>query len=67
LLAAAVGNWAFRVPLAFAFTRLELPLIWMWMALVFDHVARATWVSWSFARGHWRERALARGARTPVA
>lgn len=58
LLAAAVGNWAFRVPLAYAFTRLDLPLPWMWGALVVDHVARAVWVGSAFARGRWRERAL---------
>lgn len=62
LLAAAIGNWAFRVPLAYAFTRLELPVIWMWLALVFDHVARATWVGFAFTRGRWRERAAARPA-----
>lgn len=62
LLAAAIGNWAFRVPLAYAFTRLDLPLLWMWAALVVDHVARATWVGFAFARGRWRERALARAA-----
>jgi putative MATE family efflux protein len=59
LLAAAIGNWAFRVPLAYAFTRLDLPVLWMWLALVFDHVARAVWVGWSFTRGRWRERAAA--------
>jgi putative MATE family efflux protein len=62
LLAAAVGNWAFRVPLAFAFTRLDLPVVWMWLALVVDHVARAVWVGWAFARGRWRERALSHAA-----
>jgi putative MATE family efflux protein len=62
LLAAAIGNWAFRVPLAWAFTRLDLPVLWMWLALVFDHVARAAWVGWAFARGRWRERALGRAA-----
>ena len=59
LLAAAIGNWAFRVPLAYAFTRLDLPVLWMWLALVFDHVARAAWVMVAFARGRWRERAAA--------
>lgn len=59
LLAAAIGNWAFRVPIAFAITRLEMPVVWMWLALVVDHVARATWVAWAFARGRWRERAAA--------
>ncbi len=58
LLAATAGNWALRVPLAYLFMRLDLPLYWMWLALVFDHIARATWVTWTFARGRWRERAL---------
>lgn len=65
LLAAAVGNWALRVPLAFTFTRLDLPLFWMWLALVFDHVARAIWVGWAFSRGRWREHSLARTAPPP--
>jgi len=62
LLAAAIGNWAFRVPLAYAFTRLDLPVLWMWLALVFDHVARAAWVSWAFTRGRWRERSAGSAA-----
>jgi putative MATE family efflux protein len=61
LLAATAGNWALRVPLAYLFMRLDLPLFWMWLALVIDHLARATWVTWTFARGRWRERAPARG------
>jgi putative MATE family efflux protein len=54
-LAATAGNWALRVPLAclFAFV-LELPLVWVWYALVFDHVTRTVWLSWSFRRGAWR-------------
>lgn len=63
LLAAALGNWALRVPLAWAFVRLDLPVLWMWLALVFDHVVRAAWVGWAFTRGRWRERAAARAAR----
>jgi Na+-driven multidrug efflux pump len=59
LLAAAVGNWAFRVPLAYLFVRLEMPVVWMWIVLVFDHLARASWVAWAFTRGRWRERAAA--------
>jgi putative MATE family efflux protein len=56
LIGAALGNWAFRVPLAWAFSRAGLPLAWMWVALVFDHVARATWIGSAFLRGRWRER-----------
>ena len=53
LLAAAIGNWAFRVPLAWAFSHAGMPVIWMWVALVFDHVARVAIVSVVFARGRW--------------
>ena len=60
LLAAAAGNWAFRVPLAYAFQHLGLDVVWMWLALVFDHLARAAWMSIAFARGAWRARAMAR-------
>lgn len=56
LLAAAVGNWAFRVPLAWAFSHAGWPVTWMWVALVFDHVARAAWVGTVFVRGRWQER-----------
>jgi putative MATE family efflux protein len=55
LYAAFVGNWLFRVPLAFlAANVLHLPLIWIWLTLILDHVARAVWLSWSFVRGTWR-------------
>jgi putative MATE family efflux protein len=57
LLAAAIGNWAFRVPLAWAFSTAGLPVLWMWIALVFDHVARAALVGTVFARGRWQDRA----------
>jgi putative MATE family efflux protein len=57
LLAAAIGNWAFRVPLAWAFSQAGLPVVWMWVALVFDHVARAVLVGVVFVRGRWQERA----------
>lgn len=54
-LAATAGNWALRVPLAclFAFV-LDLPLVWVWYALVFDHITRTIWLGWSFRRGRWR-------------
>ncbi len=53
LLAAAIGNWAFRVPLAWAFSHAGLPIVWMWVALVFDHIARVAIVGAVFARGRW--------------
>ena len=54
-LAATAGNWALRVPLAclFAFV-LELPLVWVWYALVFDHITRTAWLTYTFRRGHGR-------------
>lgn len=56
LYAAFVGNWLFRVPLAFlAANVLELPLIWIWLTLILDHVARAIWLVWSFVRGTWKK------------
>ncbi len=51
LLAATVGNWGFRVPLAFLFARgLELPVIWVWAAMVLDHAARSAWLIRAFRR-----------------
>jgi putative MATE family efflux protein len=56
LYAAFVGNWLFRVPLAFlAANVFELPLIWIWLTLILDHIARAIWLVWSFVRGTWRK------------
>lgn len=54
-LAAAAGNWLLRVPLAclFAFG-LDLPLVWVWYALLLDHLTRTAWLAWSFRRGAWR-------------
>jgi len=53
---AALGNWVFRVPLAclFAFV-LEWDVVWVWWALVIDHIARSVLLIWSFRRGKWRE------------
>jgi len=57
LVAAGVGNWVFRVPLAFLCSRiLELPVIWVWWCLVSDHVARCAILAFVFVRGRWRER-----------
>jgi len=58
LVAATTGNWAFRVPLAMAFTHAGLPVVWMWIVLVFDHVARATIVGIVFVRGRWQQKDL---------
>ena len=55
LYAAFVGNWLFRVPLAFLAANVwHLPLIWIWLTLILDHIARAAWLLTSFVRGRWR-------------
>lgn len=57
LVAAGVGNWVFRVPLAYLCTRVfELPVIWVWWCLVFDHLARSLILAFVFNRGRWRRR-----------
>jgi len=57
LVAAGVGNWLFRVPLAWLCSRVfELPVLWVWWSLVFDHVARAAILAFVFARGRWQRR-----------
>ena len=55
LYAAFVGNWLFRVPLAFLAANVwHLDLIWIWLTLILDHIARAAWLLVSFLRGRWR-------------
>jgi putative MATE family efflux protein len=57
LYAAFVGNWLFRVPLAFlAASVWHLPLIWIWLTLILDHLARAIWLTVGFVRGTWHRR-----------
>ncbi len=54
LLAAAVGNWLLRVPLAVCFgSWLQLNLVWLWFALVADHALRALWMVGAFRRERW--------------
>jgi putative MATE family efflux protein len=53
--AAAVANWALRVPLAFALAWvLRADLVWIWSVLLLDHFARSAWLLRSFRRGAWR-------------
>ena len=54
-IAATVGNWVLRTPIAFwlAFV-LHADVIWVWYALTIDHLARAAWLAWSFRRGRIR-------------
>jgi Na+-driven multidrug efflux pump len=55
--AAAVGNWLLRVPLALLFAVVfEMELVWVWYALLFDHIARTGLLTWSFRRGRWRDK-----------
>jgi putative MATE family efflux protein len=57
LVAAVIGNWVFRVPLALLVTQvLHAELIWVWAVLMLDHVARAIWLVWSFRRRDWAKR-----------
>jgi putative MATE family efflux protein len=50
-IAATVGNWVLRTPIAFwlAFV-MKTDVIWVWYALTIDHLARAAWLTWSFRR-----------------
>jgi Na+-driven multidrug efflux pump len=52
--AAAIGNWALRVPLAFLLAgAFDAPVLWIWLVILFDHVARAVWLALSFRRRDW--------------
>jgi len=54
-MAALVGNWVLRVPLALLFAYgLEFSIVWVWYALTVDHLARTSWLAWSFRRQRWR-------------
>jgi Na+-driven multidrug efflux pump len=64
LVAAALGNWGFRVPLAFVASRvLDLDVLFVWLALVFDHLARAAWLVWSFLAEGWSRSVGVEGPR----
>jgi putative MATE family efflux protein len=57
LVGAAIGNWGFRVPLAWLFTRaFGAHLVWVWAALIGDHFARMLVNGFVFLRGHWSTR-----------
>ena len=56
LWAAVLGNWAFRVPLAYlAGFVLGLDVFWVWLTIILDHAARAGWMAWAFWRGRWQQ------------
>ncbi|MAG34398.1 MAG: hypothetical protein CL908_26275 [Deltaproteobacteria bacterium] len=55
LLAAIVGSWGIRVPIAIVIGGVfELDVVWIWATMIVDHVARAAWLGGSFVRGKWR-------------
>ena len=55
LIASCVGNWVFRVPLAFGFAiLLKSDISWIWNALILDHLARSVVLIYSFRRGTWK-------------
>jgi putative MATE family efflux protein len=57
LIGAAVGNWVFRVPLAWLFTRaFGTRLVWVWAALIADHLARLAVNGIVFLGGGWARR-----------
>lgn len=57
LVGAAIGNWGFRVPLAWLFTRaFGAHLVWVWAALIGDHFARMLINGFVFLRGNWTKR-----------
>lgn len=54
LVAATLGNWMFRVPVALvAAAVFDANVVWVWYALVLDHMARAALMYWSFRRERW--------------
>lgn len=56
LVSAMVGNWLIRLPIAIAIAAwLEADVIWIWVTLILDHIARTLWLGLSFARGRWRD------------
>jgi putative MATE family efflux protein len=57
LIGAGVGNWVFRVPLAFLYAKgLGLEIAWVWSALIADHLTRMTINGQAFLRGRWARR-----------
>lgn len=52
-LGAALGNWLIRIPLAYFFATRGASVVWVWSALVGDHVARSIWSVLAFRGGRW--------------
>jgi len=55
-------RWVFRVPLAGLAAANHMPLVWLWTALVFDHIARMALLAFEFRRGGWKRRAMKKAA-----
>jgi putative MATE family efflux protein len=54
LWSAVFGNWLFRVPLALLVANyFHAGVVWVWATVIFDHVTRAVWLTWSFRRERW--------------
>jgi putative MATE family efflux protein len=54
-IAATVANWVLRTPIAvFLAFVLRTDVVWVWYALMIDHLSRAIWLAWSFRRGRIR-------------
>jgi putative MATE family efflux protein len=68
LVAAMLGNWFFRIPIAALIAGyFELDLVWVWTALIFDHVARSIFLGASFLSGRWKKVRIGEDlARTPA-
>lgn len=65
LVAAAIGNWGIRVPVAILLGAvLEVDVVWLWATLIFDHIARTVYLGASFRRGRWRTPATIRSEGT---
>jgi MATE family, multidrug efflux pump len=55
LASAMLGNWLVRIPIAALVAGyLELDLAWVWISLVFDHVARSVFLGVSYLSGRWK-------------
>jgi Na+-driven multidrug efflux pump len=62
LVSVTVGNWGVRVPLALLCARvLHTDIVWVWAALIVDHVARLVWLAIGFRNGSWKRRTAASG------
>ncbi len=66
LCGAAIGNWGFRVPLAWLAARVfGASLTWVWAALIADHLARVLVNGGVFVYGRWDARVGSRARLIP--